>query len=64
MKHRGRRGLGAPGVPVAAEIAEVVALAGLNIAQLKTRLASIQRKIAARNRTEIAVWAWESGLVR
>jgi hypothetical protein len=31
---------------------------------VKTHLGSVQRKVCARDRTEIAVWAWESGLVR
>lgn len=30
---------------------------------VKSHLASVQRKIDARNRTEIAGWAWESGLM-
>ena len=30
----------------------------------KAHLAAAQRKIGARNRTEIAVWAWELGIVR
>ncbi len=35
----------------------------ISVSTVKSHLASIQRKIAARNRTEIAVWAWESGLM-
>jgi DNA-binding NarL/FixJ family response regulator len=31
-------------------------------ATIKSHLGSIQRKLAARNRVEIAAWAWESGL--
>jgi hypothetical protein len=29
----------------------------------ETHLAGIQRKLEARNRTEIAIWAWESRLL-
>ncbi len=36
----------------------------ISLSTVKSHLASIQRKIAARNRTEIAVWAWEYGLMR
>jgi DNA-binding NarL/FixJ family response regulator len=36
----------------------------ISLSTVKSHLASIQRKIQARNRTEIAVWAWESGIVR
>ncbi|MEU5897264.1 response regulator [Streptomyces venezuelae] len=31
---------------------------------VKAHLAHVQTKLAARNRVEIAVWAWESGLAR
>ncbi|MFK0243496.1 response regulator [Amycolatopsis azurea] len=44
--------------------AEITDELTISLSTVKTHLASIQRKIAARNRTEIAVWAWESGLVR
>ncbi|WP_410601280.1 response regulator [Amycolatopsis sp. lyj-90] len=44
--------------------AEIATELTISLSTVKTHLASIQRKIAARNRTEIAVWAWESGLVR
>ena len=44
-----------------AEIAERLVI---SLSTVKTHLSSVQRKVAARNRTEIAVWAWESGLVR
>jgi len=36
----------------------------ISLSTVKSHLASVQRKIAARNRTEIAVWAWEYGLMR
>ncbi|MFF5260460.1 response regulator [Actinomadura viridis] len=31
---------------------------------VKTHLGSVQRKLDARNRVEIAAWAWETGLMR
>ena len=36
----------------------------VSLSTVKAHLAAAQRKIGARNRTEIAVWAWESGLTR
>ncbi|GAA4086430.1 MULTISPECIES: response regulator transcription factor [Actinomadura] len=36
----------------------------VSLSTVKTHLSSVQRKLDARNRTEIAVWAWESGLMR
>jgi DNA-binding CsgD family transcriptional regulator len=30
---------------------------------VKTHLAAVQGKINARNRTEIAAWAWQSGVM-
>ncbi|GAA4149713.1 response regulator transcription factor [Actinomadura keratinilytica] len=36
----------------------------VSLSTVKTHLSSVQRKLNARNRTEIAVWAWESGLMR
>jgi DNA-binding NarL/FixJ family response regulator len=44
--------------------AEISAELMISLSTVKSHLASIQRKIAARNRTEIAVWAWEYGLMR
>jgi DNA-binding NarL/FixJ family response regulator len=35
----------------------------VSLSTVKAHLAAAQRKIGARNRTEIAVWAWESGLM-
>jgi DNA-binding NarL/FixJ family response regulator len=35
----------------------------LSLSTVKTHLASVQGKIDARNRVEIAAWAWRSGLV-
>lgn len=36
----------------------------LSLSTVKTHLANIQQKIDARNRVEIAAWAWECGMVR
>ncbi|MFF7789950.1 response regulator [Streptomyces sp. NPDC007991] len=36
----------------------------VSLSTVKTHLANIQQKIDARNRVEIAAWAWESGTVR
>ncbi|MFB7493704.1 response regulator [Streptomyces sp. NPDC056161] len=36
----------------------------LSLSTVKTYLARIQAKLAARNRVEIAAWAWEHGVVR
>ncbi|MET7280463.1 response regulator transcription factor [Kribbella sp. NPDC005582] len=36
----------------------------ISLSTVKSHLTAVQRKITARNRTEVAVWAWESGLVR
>jgi DNA-binding NarL/FixJ family response regulator len=33
------------------------------LSTVKTHLGSVQRKLAARNRVEVAAWAWESGAV-
>jgi DNA-binding NarL/FixJ family response regulator len=35
----------------------------ISISTVKTHLAAVQRKIGARNRTEIAIWAWENHYV-
>ncbi|HEY3469376.1 MAG TPA: response regulator transcription factor [Amycolatopsis sp.] len=35
----------------------------LSLSTVKTHLASVQGKIGARNRVEIAAWAWRSGVV-
>ncbi|SDW51530.1 DNA-binding response regulator, NarL/FixJ family, contains REC and HTH domains [Amycolatopsis xylanica] len=43
--------------------AEIAVELTISLSTVKTHLASIQRKITARNRTEIAVWAWETGVV-
>ncbi|ACY96883.1 MULTISPECIES: response regulator [Thermomonospora] len=36
----------------------------VSLSTVKTHLGNVQRKLAARNRVEIAAWAWESGIVR
>ena len=43
-----------------AEIAEHLVI---SLSTVKTHLAAAQRKLGARNRTEVAVWAWESRLL-
>jgi DNA-binding NarL/FixJ family response regulator len=44
-----------------AEIAEELVI---SLSTVKTHLGAVQRKLAARNRTEVAIWAWETGAVR
>ncbi|MFI9576923.1 response regulator [Microbispora rosea] len=34
----------------------------VTLSTVKTHLANVQRKLAARNRVEIAAWAWENGV--
>jgi DNA-binding NarL/FixJ family response regulator len=36
----------------------------ISLSTVKSHLASVQAKLKARNRTEIAIWAWENRLVR
>jgi DNA-binding NarL/FixJ family response regulator len=42
---------------------EVAAELFVSLSTVKTHLGSIQAKLGARNRVEIAAWAWESGIV-
>ncbi|MGW0824534.1 response regulator [Streptomyces sp. NPDC002845] len=41
--------------------AEIAASMYVSLSTVKTHLASIQLKLAARNRVEIAAWAWQTG---
>ncbi|MER7763259.1 response regulator transcription factor [Streptomyces sp. NPDC097619] len=43
--------------------AEIAAELYVSLSTVKTHLANVQAKLDARNRVEIAAWAWESGLV-
>ncbi|MFC5203861.1 response regulator transcription factor [Streptomyces kaempferi] len=43
--------------------AEIAAASFISVGTVKTHLANVQTKRAARNRVEIAAWAWENGLV-
>jgi DNA-binding NarL/FixJ family response regulator len=43
--------------------AEITDELTVSLSTVKTHLAAAQRKLAARNRTEIAVWAWENRLL-
>jgi DNA-binding NarL/FixJ family response regulator len=44
--------------------AEITGDLVVSMSTVKTHLSAIQRKLEARNRTEIAIWAWRSRLVR
>lgn len=44
--------------------AEIAAELFVSLSTVKTHLTNVQHKLDARNRTEIAVWAWEHGQVR
>lgn len=41
---------------------ELAAKLHVSLSTIKTHLANAQRKLAVRNRVEIAAWAWENGL--
>ncbi|MGI5492464.1 response regulator [Microtetraspora malaysiensis] len=41
---------------------ELAAELYVTVATIKTHLANVQRKLAVRNRVEIAAWAWENGI--
>jgi DNA-binding NarL/FixJ family response regulator len=44
--------------------AEITAELVVSMSTVKTHLSAVQRKLGARNRTEIAIWAWRRRLVR
>ncbi|MFI8089733.1 response regulator [Streptomyces sp. NPDC086080] len=44
--------------------AEIAAALHISVGTVKTHLTNIQGKLGARNRVEVAAWAWESGLTR
>ncbi|MGH4027584.1 response regulator [Actinomycetota bacterium Odt1-20B] len=44
--------------------AEIAASLYVSLSTVKTHLANVQAKLDARNRVEIAAWAWESGLAQ
>ncbi|WP_066938398.1 response regulator [Microtetraspora fusca] len=41
---------------------ELAAELYVTVATIKTHLANVQRKLAVRNRVEVAAWAWENGI--
>ena len=43
--------------------AEIATALSITVGTVKTHLANIQAKLTARNRVEIAAWAWRNGLV-
>ncbi|MFB7499875.1 response regulator [Streptomyces sp. NPDC056161] len=43
--------------------AEIAAELSISVGTVKTHLGNVQTKLPARNRVEIAAWAWESGLL-
>ncbi|WP_434443110.1 response regulator [Lentzea sp. E54] len=44
--------------------AEIADRLRVSLSTVKSHLTNVQGKLGARNRTEIAIWAWRSGLVR
>nr|WP_125264511.1 response regulator transcription factor [Streptomyces alboflavus] len=78
VSHRGRSGQGTPPLhdPLTPREQEVVAMVAqgrtndevaaalyITLSTVKTHLGSIQRKLGARNRVEVAARAWQHGLV-
>ncbi|WP_033343152.1 response regulator [Catenuloplanes japonicus] len=43
--------------------AEIALDLSISLSTVKSHLASVQEKLEARNRTEIAIWAWRHGLI-
>ncbi|MCT9145754.1 response regulator transcription factor, partial [Streptomyces violarus] len=43
--------------------AEIATELTISVGTVKTHLSNVQIKLSARNRVEIAAWAWESGVV-
>jgi len=43
--------------------AEIAAALHVTVSTVKTHVTHVQDKLCARNRVEIAVWAWRTGLV-
>ena len=43
--------------------AEIATELSISVGTVKTHLGNVQTKLSARNRVEIAAWAWETGLV-
>lgn len=43
--------------------AEIAARLSISVGTVKTHLGNVQSKLSARNRVEIAAWAWRSGVV-
>ncbi|CAM5720865.1 hypothetical protein SBADM41S_06172 [Streptomyces badius] len=43
--------------------AEIAADLSITVGTVKTHLTNVQSKLGARNRVEIAAWAWRSGLI-
>lgn len=43
--------------------AEIAAVLHVTTSTVKTHITNVRHKLVARNRVEIAAWAWEHGLV-
>ena len=44
--------------------AEIAAEVHISLSTVKSHLAAVQLKLSARNRTQVAAWAWQAGLMR